>query len=257
MPPVRGAAKNPANKVRRQTQGVLRVNIMRPTRPLREQPSGGACFIVLAALVALSGCSVHRQTPGEVTTSRLRQMHGALLEFRARQGQLPDSLELVCRRDARLCELKSADSWKLDGWGRPFGYSHSDGEFDLRSAGADGLARTVDDMEISSRIERRLVRAVAGCYLTTTSWWKHLRGNMIQLDTVPRGSGYILLPDAGDYVGRWVPEGVEAVRLAWIRGDQSMTLRLRHHADSLVGRRVANGRLLVGVKTSCAERVLR
>ncbi len=218
---------------------------------------GFAFLSVLLVLVLPSGCSIHRQTPGEVTAAKLRQMHGALLEFRALDGRLPDSLELVCRRDGRLCELEAAISWKTDGWGRMFRYVRSDGEFELRSGGPDGLIGTADDMEISSLIERGRVHAVAACYLTPRAWWNQLADNVIVLDTVPRGSGYTLLPDAGEYVGRWVPEGFDSVRLAWIRADQSMTLRLRSYADSLVGRAVGTGRRFVGVKTSCPDQLGR
>jgi hypothetical protein len=236
-------------------RGIRSREIARCTLRSRCQPLGFVYPIGLAAFLALSGCGVHRQTPGEVTAAKLQQMHGALLEFRALQGHLPDSLELVCRRDSRLCELASRESWKTDGWGRAFSYVRSDEEFELHSAGADGLAGTPDDMAISSLMERSRVRAIAGCYATSRSWWKELPGNLILLDTVPRGSGYALLPDAGSYVGRWVPEGTDSVRLAWIFADQSMTLVVRHHADSLVGRAL-NGRSFVGVKARCSERGL-
>lgn len=209
------------------------------------------CFLVVAALAAGSSCAVHRQVPGELTAAKIRQMHGALLEFRALESRLPDSLESVCRRDARLCELASFSDWKLDGWGRPFSYRRTDGHFELRSAGTDGVIGTGDDVWVSSLAEQHRVRTFAGCYQMSLAWWKPFTGHLVILDTIPLGSGYTLLPDVGPYVGRWIPESVDSVQLSWIRGDQSVTLLLRLQMDSLVGRAVGKSRPVVGVKIRC------
>lgn len=209
-------------------------------------------YVVLGVAMALGiGCAVKRQAPHDITAAKLRQMHGALLEFRAAEGRLPDSLESVCLQDARLCELASPRIWILDGWGRRLAFVRRNGHFELHSAGADGLASTDDDMSISSLLERRQVERFAGCYRMPLPWWTELRGDVVILDSVPLGSGYTLLPDAGPYIGRWVPTGRDSVRLSWIRGDQGVTIVLRGTRDSLVGRAGGNGHSVVGVKTPC------
>lgn len=205
----------------------------------------------VAAFATSTGCAVHRQAPGEITATKIRQMHGALLRYQGLESQLPDSLDAVCDRDARLCELTSSKRWKVDGWGRPFSYLRRDGHFELRSVGEDGLPGTPDDVWISSLAEQQHVRLFAACYRMPLQWWKEFAGDVVILDTIPLGSGYTLLPDAGPYIGRWVPEGIDSVRLSWIRGDQSVTLLLGLHADSLVGRASGVNRRVVGVKIRC------
>ncbi len=218
--------------------------------------SGGSyarvgCLLMVTALVADGACGLRAQSKGEVTTVKLRQIHGALLEFRAGAGHLPDSLNMVCERDSRLCELEPFDMWRRDGWGRPITYVRRDGEFELSSTGRDGVAGTDDDVVLSSVTERSQVHKVAGCYKLQLPWWNEFPGNLVILDTLPLGSGYVLSPDAGPYIGRWVLQGPNGVRLSWIRADQSVTLVLRQHGDSLLGAVVGKNRRVAGARIGC------
>lgn len=245
MPPVTGVGRTLA-------RGGGMVTTVGPQRGAFIQRVGHLrCLLLVVAFATGTSCAVNRQASRDITATKIRQMHGALLGYRVLEGQLPDSLDLVCDRHARLCELSSSKRWKVDGWGRPFFYLRSDGHFELRSVGEDGLSGTPDDVWISSLAEQQRVRLFAACYRMPLQWWKAFTGDQVILDTIPLGSGYTLLPDAGPYVGRWIPEGTDSARLSWIRGDQSVTLLLRLQGDSLVGRALGTNRPVIGVKIRC------
>lgn len=184
-------------------------------------------------LIVMIGCALshHEQSPSSVTTARLRYTHGVLLSFHAEQGGLPDSLAVVCATDTELCRLK------LDGWGRPVVYSRMNGDFLLRSSGADGVLNTTDDIVLSSANERSKVHALAGCYSVSMPWWESFNSNMIVLDTTPFIEGYDARPsDVEPFLGaEWIPHRADSLTLYWIGVDEGVSLRLTLRNDSLLG----------------------
>ena len=207
---------------------------------------------VLVALLANGGgCAIHRQPAGDVTAGIMRQIHGALLEVRTIDGKLPDSLELVCRRNARFCQLMPVDKWRRDEWGRPILYIPYDGEFALRSMGIDGTANNADDLVLSSSAEHQRVVGFAGCYRMRIPQWKDFPGDLVVLRPVPNGSAYHLSPNVGDYLGAWVPLGADSVELFWINVDRSVSLILGQRGDSLIGRADGKSRDVAAVRVIC------
>lgn len=201
---------------------------MRPTRCSH-------LLLVGLMLMAYGRCATGRQSPSAITISWLRQMHGAVLRFQAQRGQLPDSLSAICQVGEGLCQMMSEEKWKLDAWGHPVHYERAMNDFVLRSTGVDGVLSTADDIVFSSTTERAAVRAFAGCYRMPMAWWEDFAGEVIALDSVPRGEGYRLRPDIGRFTGQWVPETPDSVTLSWIHVDRSVKVELIRQRGSLKG----------------------
>ncbi len=236
----------PQNSYRCTEGPLLRSSIISRTLARFVLPAG-------AMLVAAIGCGPYRMRPNELTSSRLREVHGALLQFWSREGVLPDSLVILCKREPNLCNLTAPERWILDGWGRPLVYSVVSDGFVLRSAGKDGIVGSADDNVLYSALERSRVLAVRGCYRFDFSWWEPYQGEVVLLDTVPdAGGNYAVQPRLRSYRGLWHPLDQDSLTVSWIAVDVSLVLRLRRSSDSLTGVALGRDRRVVGLRTSCS-----
>lgn len=98
---------------------------------------------ILAALEA------RRETTTRALMGRIAE---GLSEFLRREGRFPDADSFEALVD-ELAPEYMADVIRLDAWSRPFQYElRSPGRAELRSAGADGVFETADDLvEVTTR----------------------------------------------------------------------------------------------------------
>ena len=81
--------------------------------------------------------------PVDLTRVRLVRLHWFIRDGASRTGELPPSLDHVL---PQAIDARSRMEMLRDGWGRPFRYSRSDNDFEIRSAGPDGRFGSADDI---------------------------------------------------------------------------------------------------------------
>ena len=86
--------------------------------------------------------------PLERTYARSRIARAVLRDYFAANGHYPVRL-----RDALDLEPSYPVSPYMDGWERPWLYQRTEFDYELRSAGADGLPDTSDDIVFTSRAD--------------------------------------------------------------------------------------------------------
>jgi hypothetical protein len=87
-------------------------------------------------------------TPEEITKRRFAILHSEISKIRALQGRAPVALEEILSRPEPDPNLRPQSRWLLDGWNQPILYSARQ-PYELRSAGADGVYGTADDLASS------------------------------------------------------------------------------------------------------------
>jgi hypothetical protein len=189
--------------------------------------------------------------PTEYTFSELRR---GLAHYQTRTGALPDSLGAMCPGNSRdECPWRSSLFEYRDTWRRPVLYSRVDGEFELRSAGPDGVASNSDDLVFRPSLERAVVARIASCYKISLPWWKEYPYEW--LDLLPESTSvghYRASPVPGIYrVAYWQPISADSIIVAWVSQHHAREFHLRIYADSLVGR----ARLGAGFASGRGERL--
>lgn len=84
-------------------------------------------------------------TPEEITERRFAILHSEIAKVRALRGRAPNALEEILSRPEPDPNLRPQLRWLLDGWNRPIRYTARQ-PYELRSAGADGVFGTADDL---------------------------------------------------------------------------------------------------------------
>jgi hypothetical protein len=126
----------------------------------------GACLTILAAALACSNDDRTRDTAdapdslapiGAGTESLLTRERLALVDqwvrgINERRGRLPTALADIHPPDSVAAQFVPLDRYLRDGWGRPLEYTYHAGTrtYEIRSPGADGIARTPDDIALQS-----------------------------------------------------------------------------------------------------------
>ena len=84
--------------------------------------------------------------PPRTTRTNLGLLQALVTAYERRTGSLPE----------RLADLPAAgmqpDPWLADGWGQAIRYTRRGSEFELRSAGPDGVFETSDDLAADERV---------------------------------------------------------------------------------------------------------
>lgn len=198
--------------------------------------------VSLVLWAILAACLSPQELQGQVgqTRSRMRDLREAIAQYAQAQGQFPESLQEICR-DGSPCRLMppSQDCRGVrDGWGRPFLYRLVDGEYELRSLGADGRPSTDDDLVFRPSLERAWAGTVSGCYKTAFGGWPEFPKDVVLvLDTTALDPGaFVLRPVPEPYDGgSWKPRSQDSLLLEWFDVHSSARIRLRQFGDSLVG----------------------
>lgn len=114
-------------------------------------------LVILGLLAALVGPNIYNKLAkgkDQIAKIQIKEIEGALQLFSFDMGRNPtteEGLEALVRNPGNL------DSWKgpylakalpKDPWGRPYGYRcpGNNGEYDIFSAGADGVEGNEDDI---------------------------------------------------------------------------------------------------------------
>jgi len=133
-------------------------NGLQAYRSLRR--AGILLYAVLAA--CLPGQRLRAQV-GE-TESRIGAVRRAIVDFMQTHGQLPGSIEDLCKEGSpcRFMPISQDRGGLRDGWGRPILYRQVEGEYELRSTGPDGNRGNADDLVFRPSWEHARVEASQG-----------------------------------------------------------------------------------------------
>lgn len=193
-----------------------------------------------------------------MTQIRIREIRQIIIEFERDSSRLPGTLEEICRTGDPCPFMPTEDSRRglRDGWDNPFQYRLIDGEYELRSAGKDGRAGTVDDVTFRLSLERVVVDRGAGCYRIDLSWWRPTVPSVYVLGRESHYAGaYRLEPTLPNfYGGYWHAAGQDSVLLEWREQHSAVSLKLRVARDSLTGMAYVPRRpprQIVALRTAC------
>jgi hypothetical protein len=123
-------------------------------------PRSGIVQVALGVFCA--GACMHPRAvppaPVRATAYSMRLLIDAIEGYERRRGAVPRDLETLCS-EVVWCETSGQVGHTLrDGWGTPFRYIPLSGsEYELRSAGADQMERTPDDIVYNPRAEAERV----------------------------------------------------------------------------------------------------
>lgn len=212
-------------------------------------------------------------TRAGVTDQLIQQFRTNVDSFTHLEHRFPVSFDETCNRllPQEYRYLKNCSYWlhdddtiPIDAWRHPLRYSVSGSIVEIRSAGADGVFDSPDDLFYNSADEGQRVHAMAGCYQMDLGW-PSFPGKRLQLDSGPvfwmgeyQGS-----PRVERFYGpQWRPDpypgGRDSLTVIWRTVDEGGEfLRLRNFEDSLVG--TASGRYnsarVVAYRTSCLPKL--
>jgi hypothetical protein len=208
-----------------------------PSDSVHRRVARHACIVLSAILVTcFSLAGLHRQGGG--TESRMAALRRAIAAYAQTHGQLPESLQEICRvgTSCPLMPASQARQGMRDEWGRAFVYRQVDGEYELRSLGADGESGTADDLVFRPSWERAWIQAASGCYRTDFARWPEFRGAVLVLDTMSTYPGaFVLKPNPYPYRGLWRVLTQDSVLVEWAEVHSIARIRFRREGDSLVG----------------------
>ena len=202
-----------------------------------------------------------RPEPRLQTEWSLRELHSAIVAFRAAAGTWPQRVTDICHRDESRCGSNWPTRWGRDGWGHEIRYNATRDGFEIRSAGPDGRFATGDDLLVREPDDRSDAGRLAGCFDAREGWFPGAP-TLVVLDTSsgtirPYSGGYLLrlagLGNKGE--AEWYPLGKDSVVLRWVAGEALPAIRMtavtdtmRGHVDLLEGTWRGN---VVLVRVSC------
>jgi|GEM_PF-6783235 len=191
--------------------------------------------VAIPAAIALSGLGACQTTlnPAARTRSDQIMLADVLYDYQLRNGHLPERLSEVC---SMAC-VPGSDEMN-DAWGRPFEYRTTGASYELRSAGADGVRLTGDDVVYSPVAERAQALRIAGCWRTDLPELNQGAPRLLVLDTVPVAPGalgYRVQPALCDR-NNWAPDGGDSIEVSF-GGRTGFGLELAFAGDSLHGYR--------------------
>ena len=210
------------------------------SRMVRERMKRTLAILALILPLAVacqtrSGTLVRRFPLTSYTFSELR---AGIAHHAQTSGTLPDSLGALCSAPGPACPWRNPGVEILDGWGRRIAYRRLDGEFELRSWGADGVEASADDIVFRPSVERATVTRLAGCYRVALPWWKDYPEDWLELLPDSTGIGeFHLWPDEFGFfrMASWQPISPDSIVVSWVSQHYSREFHLRVFPDSLVG----------------------
>jgi type II secretion system protein G len=106
------------------------------------------CIGLVATIVVPNTLQRFELTKRKKAEIDVAQIAEAVRAFRANNGALPESLELLLIEDSEGAQyLRGYDTVPADPWGRIYEYdARDDGSFEVRSPGPNGLRGDVDDV---------------------------------------------------------------------------------------------------------------
>jgi len=192
-------------------------------------------MVLVLAVAGLQACSPPRPRSQPTALGELWHVHLGVKSFAAERGRLPQTIEEL--NDASFPARYVGAGGLRDSWGRAIRYRLVPGEYELRSAGPDGVFENADDLVFVPSQRQAQIDAFVGCYDVSVGWVHGFRGRQMVLDTA--GGRLRVRPSlTSGTPGGWSPAG-DSVFIAWDGGphahDTRLELRLRMAGDSLAG----------------------
>jgi hypothetical protein len=207
--------------------------------------------VTLMLAVVVAGCSPEPADPG----FKLRALRSAIVEYHARVGELPSTLEQTCALDSALCRLEPPDRWLRDSWGTLVRFESRGRSFRLTSAGPDRVASTADDLALDASEDSIRTARLAGCYVLAAPI-AVLDARRIELTAqTVRSGGYavrspLLVHGDTAFLAEWYPIADDSLVARWIRIDRGIQLRARVREGTLDGR--AASKPVTGRQVDCS-----
>lgn len=218
-----------------------------------------ALTVLLAAASAAGlGPKLQHSVEAGVTRSRFREARALITKLTRTLGRLPGSTAEICAV-GRLREVMPIGQdlrGLLDGWNQPIEYRLLGEEFELRSAGADGVTGTRDDIVFQPSVEAALVSETIGCYEGLKDAWPAPLDRIIVLDATEPAPGAFRLWSVprGYRAGTWQLLSEDALDLKWMEVHAELRVYLRRSGDTVAGTLHAPGqpaRKAVARKVQC------
>lgn len=216
--------------------------------------SGAIARRVSSALLVLAACIPLSSRAPIDPEFKLRALRSAVVEYRARVGNLPSQLEQTCVLDSTLCRMEPSERWLRDAWGTTVRYEVGGGTYRIASAGPDRDFGTDDDLVLDAIRDSIIASRLAGCYELAASVAR-LGGGRLEFTTrLVRSGGYeirsplLVLGDTAS-VAEWYPVASDSLAARWIRIDRGVSLRARVSEGRISGR--ASGREVTGHAVTC------
>jgi hypothetical protein len=191
-------------------------------------------MVLVLAIAGVQACVPPRPRSHPTALGELWHIHQAVRSFAAERGRLPTSEEL---HDESFGARYVGAGGLSDSWARAIRYRLVPGEYELRSAGPDGVFENADDLVFVPSRWQAQIGAFVGCYAVSLEWAPGFPGQRLVLDTVD-GRQRVRPSLTSGRPGGWSPAG-DSVIIAWDGGphahDTQLELRLRTAGDSLVG----------------------
>jgi hypothetical protein len=192
----------------------------------------GRTLILLTVYVV--GCGHQRLTPEQQTLLTIHHVYAGIARYQDSLGRLPPTTSDVCHANMWWC-FQDPGRWTLDGWDLPVQYQATDSGYQVRSFGPDKQPNTQDDLILTSRAERSLVRQFAGCYELSASLWREVNRSIALDSSVATPGEYRLLPQGRSERAVWFPLPGHQLMARWLLVPTYMDLSLSGTGDSLVG----------------------
>lgn len=209
---------------------------------------------VSPVLLVLAACIPSSSRAPADPEFKLRALRAAVVEYRARVGDLPSTLEQTCMLDSTLCRMEPSERWLRDAWGTTVRFDVGAGTYRLASAGPDRSFGTNDDLVLDAMRDSLMASRLAGCYELAANV-PRLGGSRLEFTMrLVRSGGYeirspLLVRGDTASIAEWYPVGGDSLAARWILIDRGVSLRAQVSDDRISGR--TSGRQVTGHTVTC------
>lgn len=138
-------------------------------------------MVLVLAVAGLQACLSPPPRSRPTALGELWHIHLGVQSFAADHGRLPRAIEEL--HDESAPARYVGGRGLRDSWGRAIRYRLIPGEYELRSAGPDGVFESGDDLVFVPSQRQAQVDAFAGCYAVSLEWAPGFPGQRMALDT--------------------------------------------------------------------------